>query len=131
MTNLKIKALHTSKKKQSIELPCFCKDGYWGLGKVSEYLEYLEYFFQKAVNMSHWFHGTPRQSRNLLVFKRKLFKIYRESWLNGKWIFLYTLLPWCWRVEIIMEQYVMNSRIILVKCSWTKMWLKEQKGKEY
>ena len=50
MPNLKIKAPHPFKKKQSIKFSYFYKDGYWGFGKFREYIEYL---FEKVVNMSH------------------------------------------------------------------------------
>lgn len=51
MPNLKIKAPRPFKKKQkSIELSYSYKDEYWGFGKIREYIEYL---FEKVVNMSH------------------------------------------------------------------------------
>lgn len=46
------------------------------------------------------------QEQYLSVLKRKLFKKYIESWLNGKWIFLCNVI-----------QYVLNSEEILVNAA--------------
>lgn len=50
MTDLKSKAPHPLKNAKSMEFPYFYKGGYWGLGEMNEYLEYL---FQKVFSMSH------------------------------------------------------------------------------
>lgn len=137
MTDLKIKAPHPFKKKQKKyqTLTSIKMD----IGDLGRWVSILNIYLRK---LSTWVIDFLTHPDNrewyLSILKKKLFKIYRGSCLNGKRIFLCTLLPWCKRIEIIIlkswdynvTQYVMNSEN-LSKISWIQVWFKEQKGREY
>lgn len=111
MANLKIKTPYPFKKKISnsfISIRMDTRD----LGR------WVSIYFRK---FSAWvidFMAHPDdQEQYLSVLKRKLFKKYRESWLNGKWIFLCNVI-----------QHVLNSEEILVNAAELKCGLRNKKG---